>query len=82
MKKYNNPVKIIYTNDWELELKKIIKSLKVANPILVTSEGNRKRNNLDLIIDPNSIFSDVKSNPTFDDCSKIIKFLNRTNIQT
>jgi alcohol dehydrogenase class IV len=74
MKKYNNPVKIMYTNDWKLELKKTIKSLKVSNPMIVTSEGNRKRNNLDFIFNSNFIFSDIKSNPTFDDCSKIIKF--------
>tara|TARA_B100000579_G_C22825414_1_gene852836 strand:- start:124 stop:1221 length:1098 start_codon:yes stop_codon:yes gene_type:complete len=74
MKKYNNPVKITFTNDWKLELKKKIKSLKVSNPMIITSEGNRRRNNLDLIFNSNFIFSDIKSNPTFDDCSKIIKF--------
>ena len=74
MSSYYNPVKIIKTDDWHRELNFRIKDLKISAPVFVTSPGNRKRLHLDAKFDPDAIFSDVSSNPTFDNCKKAIKF--------
>jgi alcohol dehydrogenase class IV len=74
MSSYYNPVRIIKTDDWHRELNFRIKDLKISVPLLVTSPGNRKRLNLDSTFLPNSIFSEVSSNPNFMDCKNIIKF--------
>jgi hypothetical protein len=74
MSNYYNPVKIIKTDNWLYELNKSIKKLKISAPIIVTTPGNRKRLNLDSKFDPRSIFSDVGSNPNFEDCINVIEF--------
>ena len=74
MSSYYNPVRIIKTDDWHRELNFRIKDLKISAPVFVTSPGNRKRLHLDAKFDPDAIFSDVGSNPTFDNCKKAIKF--------
>ena len=77
MPNYYNPVVVIQTEDWSLELNRNIEHLKISAPIIVTSPGNRKRLNLDSKFDPDSIFSDVGSNPTFDDCISAIEFCQK-----
>ena len=77
MSNYYNPVIIIKTESWLLELNRNIERLKISAPIFVTSPGNRKRLCLDSKFDPNSIFSDVGSNPTFDDCINAIEFCQK-----
>ena len=74
MSNYYNPVKIIKTENWLLELNKSIKNLKISAPIIVTTPGNRKRLSLDSKFDPESIFSDVGSNPNFEDCINVVEF--------
>ena len=74
MSNYYNPVKIIKTENWLLELNKSIKNLKISAPIIVTTPGNRKRLSLDSKFDPQSIFSDVGSNPNFEDCINVVEF--------
>tara|TARA_B100000029_G_C17568488_1_gene955820 strand:+ start:236 stop:1333 length:1098 start_codon:yes stop_codon:yes gene_type:complete len=74
LKNYNNPVKIIYSDDWKTDLFSKIESLNLSNPIIITSEGNRKRQNVDQIFSSGSIFSNVKSNPTFQDGEALIDF--------
>jgi len=74
MPSYINPVKFIYTKDWLHELKANQKNLDISNPVLVTSPGNRKRLNLDLEFNPDSLFSEIDVNPNFDDCINAIKF--------
>ena len=74
MLNYYNPVKIIKTDNWLHELNKSIKNLKISAPIIVTTPGNRKRLSLDSKFDPQSIFSDVGSNPNFEDCINVIEF--------
>ena len=80
MKKYYNPVKIIETNNWYFELKRSITSLNIQSPIIITSNGNRKRLELDKRLNYSFIFSDVKSNPTFETCDKVIKFCDQKRI--
>jgi phosphonate metabolism-associated iron-containing alcohol dehydrogenase len=74
MQKYNNPVRVIKTDNWLLELNKGIQELDISSPIIVTSPGNRKRLNLESQVDSESIFSDVGNNPTFDTCEKAVEF--------
>ena len=74
MSNYYNPVRIIKTEDWLRELNFRINDLKMSAPIIITSPGNRKRLLLDSKFDPDAIFSDVESNPTFENCNNAIKF--------
>jgi alcohol dehydrogenase class IV len=77
MSNYFNPVKIIKTNNWQSELNKSIKNLKISAPIIVTTPGNRNRLSLDSKFDPQSIFSDFGSNPNFEDCINVIEFCQK-----
>ena len=79
MKNYFNPVRIIKSKNWLNDTKRTILLLNIKAPIIVTSPGNRKRLDIDSLFSPNSIFSEIKSNPTFDDCDKIIEFCEKNN---
>ena len=74
MSNYYNPVRIIKTEDWQSKLENCIDSLNISDPILITSKGNRKRLKLDSKFKRDCIFSDVSSNPTFEDCVDVLKF--------
>jgi len=78
MSNYYNPVQIIKTDDWQSELTSNIRDLNIANPIIVTSPGNRKRLQLDELFSPKNIFSDVDSNPTFVNCQNALAFVKIT----
>ena len=77
MSSYYNPVKILKTNNWKLELNSNIEELGISSPAIITSPGNRKRLNLDSLFSPNSIFSDVGSNPNFEDCINAVRFFRK-----
>ena len=77
MPNYFNPVKIIETNDWEYELNQRMKDLKIFSPIIITTPGNRERLNLNSKFKSSSIFSDVSSNPDFEDCVNVINFCQK-----
>ena len=79
MSNYKNPVKVIYSENWFDELGQLFDQLNMSNPIIVTSNGNRERLNLSSIFPEFEIFSNVKSNPNFNDCSKILKLCNENN---
>lgn len=74
MSNYYNPVQIIKTDDWQNELIANIKNLNIANPIIVTSPGNRNRLQLDKMFPLKNIFNDVDSNPTFVNCQNALAF--------
>ena len=74
MNGYKNPVKIINSSDWYGDLKDTISDFKILNPIVVTSPGNKSRLDLGKYFSESCIFSFVPSNPSFVDCSTIIKF--------
>ena len=76
MSSYYNPVKIIKTKDWNFELNRNIKNLNITSPFIISSFGNRKRLELDSKFSGEKIFSDIVSNPNFDDCIKVIEFCN------
>ena len=77
MSNYYNPVKIIKTENWLFELNINIEKLEISSPVIVTSLGNRKRLSLDSIFPPESIFSEVGSNPNFEDCINAIGFCRK-----
>lgn len=79
MDKYFNPVQIVKTDDWRSELTANINILNITNPIIVTSEGNRKRLHLDSMFLHKNIFSEVDNNPTFVNCEKALTFCNNRN---
>lgn len=74
MSNYYNPVRIVKTENWHRELNFRIGDLRISAPIIITTQGNRKRLHLNSKFDSDSIFSDVSSNPTFKDCANAIKF--------
>ena len=74
MKKYYNPVKVIRSNNWKLDLDISLKKLDILNPILISSIGNKIRLDLDSKFKKDSIFTDFISNPTFDNCDSAINF--------
>jgi alcohol dehydrogenase class IV len=76
---YNNPVEIQYTNNWSDSLKENQLSLDIKNPIIITSQGNKKRQNLNNKFNSNSIFSNIGENPNFDDCANVIEFCRGGN---
>ncbi len=77
MSNYYNPVKIIKTENWLHELNARIETLKITAPIILTSPGNRKRLGLDSKFDPESIFSNISSNPNFEDCINAVEFCQK-----
>jgi len=77
MSSYHNPVQIIKTDDWKNKLSVTIKDLKISNPVIVTSPGNRRRLKLNEVYDPSNIFSDVDSNPTFLNCENSVSFCQK-----
>jgi len=80
MSNYYNPVRIIKTEDWLRELNFRIYDLKISSPIIITTLGNRKRLKLDSKFDSDSIFSEVGSNPTFEECNNALKFCQKIMI--
>jgi len=71
---YHNPVKVIETNDWRIALCRAISKLNINNPLVITSVGNIKRNDLLKIFDESNIFSNIVNNPTFESCQQAIDF--------
>jgi len=77
MLNYYNPVNVIKTENWHFELISNIKKLEIISPVIITSPGNRKRLKLDLIFPSKCIFSDVESNPNFENCINTIDFCKK-----
>ena len=75
--KYFNPVKIVKTKNWLSRLKLHLEDMKISNPIIVTTGGNNKRLGLDLKFNSKSVYTKFSSNPTIDDCIKIINFCRK-----
>ena len=80
MSYYYNPVRIIKTEDWFRELNSRLNDLRISTPIIVTTPGNRKRLKLDSKFDSDSIFSEVGSNPNFEECTNALKFCQKIMI--
>lgn len=74
---YHNPVKVVETDSWVEKCKEVQESLGIHEPLVVTSPGNLRRQKLPTVFNPNSIFSNIAPNPTFESCQDAIYFSNR-----
>ena len=72
---FHNPVNVIKVNNWLEQYKHIAKDLNLKCPLLVTSKGNLKRNNLDSQFDSDSVFFIIKPDPNFESCSIAIDYV-------
>jgi len=75
---YYNPVKVIETNDWEKTLFQSLEKLNIENPLVVSSQGNTKRNNLNDHFNSANIFHDIENNPTLESCQRAIDYVKNT----
>jgi len=75
---YYNPVKVIETNDWKKTLFQSLEMLNIDNPLIVTSLGNIRRNNLSDYFRNTNIFHDIENNPTLQRCQHAIEFAKNT----
>lgn len=76
---YRNPVIVIETDDWLKECKIFQEKFNITHPIIITSKGNLNRLKLSTIFNSDSIFSNVKSHPTFDSCQNGINFSHNSS---
>ena len=74
---YHNPVKVIETDNWHVVLQENIKKLNITNPLVVTSAGNVKRNNLKEFLNGYQFFTDIQNYPTFESCQRAIVFTKK-----
>ncbi len=74
---YHNPVKVVETDSWQKKCKEVQESLGIHEPLVVTSPGNLRRQKLPTVFNPNSIFSNIAPNPTFESCQDAIDFSKR-----
>ena len=65
---FKNPVKILKTNNWKKKLNSTLEKLRIQSPLIITSQGNLKRLNLDKLYISAQIYSIDQTNPTFEDC--------------
>jgi len=71
---YRNPVKVIETDEWRSVLNDSLSKLNIKSPLVITSSGNIKRNDLLNIFDKEVLFDDIENNPTFESCQRAIDF--------
>ncbi len=73
---YHNPVEVIKTDNWLEKCRNFQKKLNFHNPLIITSKGNLSRQELSSKFNFESIFCDVKPDPTFKSCQKAINFID------
>lgn len=73
-----NPVKILHSNNWKKDLEFHLDKFKVKKPLIIASSGNLKRLNLQSFFD--KVFSNINTNPTFNDCLEIVNYSKNINI--
>tara|TARA_Y100000590_G_scaffold468563_3_gene651741 strand:+ start:7782 stop:8876 length:1095 start_codon:yes stop_codon:yes gene_type:complete len=72
---YANPVDIIKTNNWKNACKISKQKYGIQNPIVMTSKGFLKRQDLASVFDSRCIFSSISPDPTIQSCQNAINFL-------
>lgn len=73
-KKYFNPVKIVYSNNWLASCETVLKQLHINNPLIIASNGCIRQLNLESIFPVESICSRVKPNPTVVSTQQAVDF--------
>ena len=81
-KKYYNPVKILKTENWAKEAKKILSHQEKKTPLIITSQGNNKRINIKSFFDFCHIIEDVPPNPTIQYCDQNLKTIINLKIDS
>jgi alcohol dehydrogenase class IV len=71
---YYNPVEVIKTNNWKEECNNLQQKLGIQNPLVITSKGNIKRNNLSSVFNSELVYSNINRDPTFESCQSAIDF--------
>ncbi len=79
LSQYYNPVTIIKTSNWYLELQNSLKNLGIKQPVVITTNGNKERLELEKKLNAKNIFTSFNNNPNFNDCLKAIKFCEKKN---
>ena len=77
-----NPVKVIDTNNWYQTISKIQSELEIYNPIIVSSLGTSKRNNLDKLFSSYFLFTKTVTNPTIEHCQLILNNISIRNFDS
>ena len=70
----HNHVKVIKTNNWLEKISIVQSDLKILNPIIVSSSGTSKRNNLNQLFSTKSLFTDNITNPTVESCQHALSY--------
>jgi alcohol dehydrogenase class IV len=73
---YYNPVEVFETSNWSDKCKNFQENFGLNKPLVITSKGNLHRHNLSSLFEPDSIFSDIKPDPTFVSCQRAIDFID------
>ena len=73
---YHNPVEVFETDNWQEECHIIQEKIKIYKPLVVTSNGNLIRHNLDSVFNSESIISDIDPDPTFASCQAMINLID------
>lgn len=76
---YYNPVNVIDSEDWEQTWITVRDELAVSNPLVITSQGNYRRLNLQQIFPAGTVFTDVVENPNFTSCQEAIRFSSQAS---
>jgi alcohol dehydrogenase class IV len=71
---YHNPVEVIETNKWKDQCDFSLQKLGICEPLVITTNGTVKRQNLLEFFNNKFIFSDISPNPTIDSCQEAINY--------
>ena len=62
LSQYYNPVTIIKTSNWYLELQNSLKNLGIKQPVVITTNGNKERLELEKKLNAKNIFTSFNNN--------------------
>lgn len=72
-KSYHNPVRVVYTSDWQESCRRAQADLDIGQALVVASPGTRQRLDLEAVFSA-PVFSDITPNPTFESCQGALDF--------
>ena len=77
---HDNPVKVIYSNDWLESSDEAMAKLGIKHPIVISSRGGFNRLNLESVFKNRLVFKEVSSIPSFKSCQEAINQCINHNI--
>lgn len=72
LSEHDNPVKVIYSNDWLESSDEAMAKLGIKHPIVISSKGGFDRLNLGSVFENRLVFKEVSSIPSFKSCQEAI----------